>query len=66
VSLYLVTGRLRYREHSPGETFIADLDRDVEERAVKVGAIRVVERAVTRLDPDRATPPRDWHDERAH
>jgi len=60
MSRYLVTGNWRYREHHPGEEFIANLDEDVEERAVRVGAIKVLERTDTKLDPERATPPKDW------
>jgi len=58
--LYRVIGKWAYREHQPGETFVADLEPDVEARAVKVGAIEVLARTVTRLDPTKATPPRGW------
>ena len=60
MSVYRVTGKLRYREHKPGELFVAELDKDVEERALRVGAIEVVERTSVHLDIRRAKPPRGW------
>jgi len=60
VSTYKVIGKWRYREYTPGEIFIANLESDVEARAVKAGAIEVLERADTKLDPKWATPPRAW------
>lgn len=60
MTVYLVTGPRKYREHPPGEQFIADLDPDVEERAVRIGAIKVVARTSVQLDPERARPPANW------
>lgn len=51
MAVYEVTGKLRYREHNPGDTFIADLAADVEARAVALGAIRVIDRTPTRIEP---------------
>lgn len=53
---YLVTGRFKYRGHAPGEEFEANLDPDVEERAVRKGTIRVLDRKRTRLEPERVSP----------
>ena len=60
MSEYLVTGQLRYREHEPGERFIADLDRDEEARAVRHGAIKVISRAPLTVNLANTRPPRGW------
>ena len=57
MSRYLVTGPYPYREHKPGETFEANLDPDVEERAVRKGAIRVLESSRVQLDHIQVTHP---------
>lgn len=52
------TWPFRYREYEPGEEFVANLDPDVEERAVRKGALEVLDATRERLDPARAKPPR--------
>lgn len=60
MTVYQVTGRTRYREHDPGSLFETELDPDVEARAITVGAIRVVERSVTGLQPGSWTLSPGW------
>jgi hypothetical protein len=60
VTVYLVTGRNRYREHAPGERFEAYLEPAVEKRALRVGAIQIIERSTPGLQPGSFTLPRDW------
>jgi hypothetical protein len=36
---YTVTGSTAFDDHQPGETFEADLDPDLEERALERGSI---------------------------
>ena len=43
LGLYEVMGKLSYRDHRPGETFVARLDRGAEARAVHRGNIRLLE-----------------------
>jgi|DewCreStandDraft_4_1066084.scaffolds.fasta_scaffold46081_5 hypothetical protein len=52
------TWPFRYREYEPGEEFVADLEPDVEERAVRKGALEVLDDARDPLDPASATPPK--------
>lgn len=58
MSRYLVTSSYPYREHAPGEEFEANLDPDVEERAVRKGAIVVLEDKRVRLEPEQVRDPR--------
>lgn len=51
MSTYEVTGRLAYRQHAPGERFEATLDAETEARAVKRGAVRVIDPSPVRLQP---------------
>ena len=60
MTIYLVTGPRRYRDHDPGDRFEADLERDVEDRAVRVGAIRVLSRQRTTITPGSFRPPAGW------
>lgn len=60
MTVYKVIGPLRYREHETGETFVADLPPDVEERALMSGAIVVISREQTTVDLASARPPRGW------
>lgn len=60
MSVYLVTGSRAYREHKPGETFEADLAADVEARAVALGAITLLHRSRTRIQPDTWSLPVGW------
>lgn len=64
VALYVVTGKLRYREHNPGDPFIAELDPEVEARALAAGAIRVIDRTPTRIEPGSWTLPKERSSER--
>jgi hypothetical protein len=57
LSVYRVTGPLRYREHSPGDVFEAVLEPDVEKRAVALGAIRVIDSTPPRIKPGSWTLP---------
>lgn len=60
MSIYRVTGRHRYRDHSPGEVFEATLEPDAEERAVKIGAITLIERSDPQLQPGSWRLPPGW------
>ncbi len=60
MSVYKVKGPLRYREHRPGETFIAELPPDVETRAVKAGAIEIVHRGPLTVNLAGCRPPQGW------
>lgn len=60
MTLYLVTGTTSYREHEPGQTFEASLPPDVEARALKRGAIEILERSTPRIQPSRWRPPDGW------
>lgn len=59
-SLYLVTGRRRYRNHRPGDKFEARLDPDAERRAVERGDIKVLKRIEITLVEGSYALPRDW------
>lgn len=61
MTVYLVTGRHRYREHDPGTTFETELEPDVEARAIAIGAIEVLARTTTALRPGSWTLPPGWH-----
>jgi hypothetical protein len=39
---YKVTGLTPFDDHQPGEEFDADLDPDLEERAIERGSIEIV------------------------
>lgn len=60
MSRYLVTAPHPYREHKPGDTFEAELDLDVEQRAIRLGAIRLLERCTTGLRPGSWQLPHGW------
>lgn len=60
MSLYLVTGRLAYRDHKPGETFEALIERAAEERAVRRGNIRVLKRGTPQIRPGSFVLPVGW------
>lgn len=47
-----------YREHKPGEEFEANLEPDVEARAVARGCLIVLDDTRVKLDPAKATAPR--------
>lgn len=65
LAVYLVTGRRAYREHNPGETFEANLEEDVVERAVRHGTIRVLDPSPVAIKPGSWRPPRHWETRRA-
>jgi hypothetical protein len=58
--VYEVSGKRAYRGHAPGETFEARLDRFAERRAIERGAIRLLERVVADLPPDKYRLPLGW------
>jgi hypothetical protein len=60
VSIYRVTGPRGYRGHPPGTTFEALLDPDVEARAIRHGAIELLEDSTPALQPGSYTPPSGW------
>lgn len=60
MSLYEVVGRHAYREHAPGETFEADLDAAVEQRAIARGDITLLHRSRTQIQPGTWTLPVGW------
>lgn len=60
MSIYRVSGPLNYREHSPGELFEATLAPDVEARALKHGAIEIIERSTPRIRPGSWVLPDGW------
>lgn len=60
MSLYLVTGPRPYRGHATGDMFEAQLDQASEDLAVRVGAIRLLERSRPGLRPGSWTLPRNW------
>lgn len=61
MSVYKVTGPLRYREHDPGDTFVADLHPDEEDRAVRHGTITVISRTRLTVNLANTRPPRGWN-----
>lgn len=58
MTVYEVTGHMVYRGHKPGERFEAILDHHVEQRALRRGNVRIIERTVTKLVPGSYTLPR--------
>lgn len=58
MSVYIVSGMFKYRGHLPGETFIATLAPDVEERAVKNGFITVLLSGPVTLDESKIRYPK--------
>jgi hypothetical protein len=57
---YVVTGNRQYRGHDPGTLFEAILDPLAERRAVRRGAIRLVERVRPEVEPGSFRLPKDW------
>lgn len=53
-------GKRRYRDHDPGDTFVARLDPDAERRAVERGSIRVLEVVSPELENGSYVLPPDW------
>jgi hypothetical protein len=61
MALYLVTGnRSVFGGQKPGSTFEALIERDAEERAVRRGDIRVLERSTPALRPGSYRLPAGW------
>jgi hypothetical protein len=60
LTLYRVSGPSAYLGHKPGDTFIGELEPEVEARAVRRGSITVENRQPVGLDATRATLPRGW------
>lgn len=61
MSLYRVTGKFRYREHDPGTTFEARLDKRAEARALARGNIEILERSTPTIRPGSWRLPAGWH-----
>jgi hypothetical protein len=53
---YLVTGRSRYREHAPNETFVATIDENAERRAIQRGSIALLRRIKPQVPPGYVLP----------
>ena len=62
MTMYLVRGPLRYREHEVGETFEAELDPMAEARALELGTIVVVRSSPTRIRPGSYRLPAGWQE----
>lgn len=60
MSLYQVTGSLRFRDHEPGDVFEANLEPLAEYRALRRRNIRVLEVSQPTLQPGSYTLPRGW------
>ena len=58
MSVYRVTGRLKYRGHAPGQVFIATLDPEAERRAIRRGNIEVLAHGPVTLDPAKIRRPK--------
>lgn len=58
MTVYRVTGTRAYRGHAPGATFEAVLTPDSEQRALKFGAIELVERSAPGIRPGSYRLPR--------
>lgn len=57
---YEVVGRRSYRDHEPGSTFEARLDRGAEARAIRRGDIRLLRITQPDLVPGSVTFPDGW------
>jgi len=57
---YVVSGRREYRGHQPGSTFEAQLDPNVEQRAITRGDITLLARVTPGLEPGSYTLPDGW------
>jgi len=60
MTVYRVSGTRAYRGHTPGDTFIGELEPEVEARAIERGSITVESRQQVALDATRAVMPRGW------
>lgn len=60
MTLYEVTARRRFRGHSPGTRFEADLDQRIVDRALGRGDIRVIDEGPTKLRPGSYQLPPGW------
>ena len=60
MSTYQVTGRLKFREHAPGQIFIARLDPVLERRAIARGNIKLLDRNTPTLQPGSYKLPDGW------
>lgn len=47
---YKVTGTTPFMDVQPGETFEADLDEELEQRAVERGSIRILKKGQTKKE----------------
>ena len=60
MSLYLVSGRLPFREHQPSTIFEAVLEPDAEARALRRGNITLLERSTPTIQPGSYSLPVGW------
>ena len=60
MTIYLVNGPCRYRDHDIGDTFEATLEPDVEARALSIGTISIHDPTPSGLRPGSWTLPRGW------
>ena len=58
---YLISGPTKFLGFDPGTTITTELDPGLEERALKRGAIQIVERVALTLDETRVVMPRGWN-----
>jgi len=61
MSLYLVTGPFRFRDHAPGQVFEANLPPDAEARAIERGNVVLLERSTPALRPGSYRLPDGWN-----
>jgi hypothetical protein len=58
VSVYRVSGILKFRDHLPGQIFIATLPQGQEERALANGWIEILQRGPVTIEEHRIRPPK--------
>lgn len=54
---YKVTGIFSFREHHPGQTFVANLDPDSEKRALERGNIEIIFSYDHTIEPSKIRRP---------
>lgn len=60
MTVYQVIGNRMFRQYQPGDLFEAQLPQGMEQRALRRGAIQVVERSTPSIQPERFTAPAGW------
>jgi hypothetical protein len=61
VSVYRVTGATAYHGNKPGTTFEAVFPPNVERRALRRGALQLIERSTPQIQPGSYQLPAGWH-----